>query len=77
MGGILFPGVNMKPGGNVTKTQKKVLELAKRMHDVGVTGWDLTVLGIPHSAAEALFRKGFLSKDSDTNPNPTYRIRQQ
>lgn len=67
----------MKPGGNVTKTQKKVLELAKRMHAVGVTGWDLTVLGIPHSAAEALFRKGFLSKDSDTNPNPTYRIRQQ
>ncbi len=67
----------MKPGGNVTKTQKKVLELAKRMHEVGVTAWELTMHGIPHSAAEALFRKGFLSKDSDTNPNPTYRIRQQ
>ncbi|GEM_PF-4642619 len=67
----------MKPGGNVTKTQKKVLDLAKRMHEDGVTAWDLTMRGIPHSAAEALFRKGFLSKDSDTNPNPIYRIRNQ
>lgn len=61
----------------MTKTQKKVLELAKRMHGDGVTVWDLTMRGIPHSAAEALFKKGFLSKDSATNPNPTYRIRQQ
>lgn len=67
----------MKPGGNVTKTQKKVLDLAKRMHEDGVTAWDLTMRGIPNSAAEALFRKGFLSKDSDTNPNPIYRIRNQ
>ncbi len=47
------------------------------MHEDGVTEWDLTMRGIPHSAAEALFKKGFLSKDSATNPNPTYRIRQQ
>ncbi len=49
----------------MTKTQKRILELAKRMHSDGVTEWDLQMRGISISAADALVNKGHLTKTND------------
>ncbi|CAD5236260.1 hypothetical protein PP187_gp271 [Klebsiella phage vB_KvM-Eowyn] len=49
----------------MTKTQKRILELAKRMHSDGVTKWDLQMRGISISAADALVNKGHLTKVND------------
>nr|UVX43014.1 MAG: hypothetical protein [Bacteriophage sp.] len=49
----------------MTKTQKRILELAKRMHSDGVTEWDLQMRGISISAADALVNKGHLTKAND------------
>lgn len=61
----------------MTKTQKKVLELAKRMHEDGLSEWDLLMRGIPLTAAEALFRNGYLSRDGVSGINRIYRLRHQ
>lgn len=59
----------------MTPTQKKVMALAKRMHELGVTEWDLAMRGIPLTAAEALVRKGFLFKTSEQHPIYKARIK--
>lgn len=50
----------------MTKTKKRILELAKRMHADGVTKWDLQMRGISISAADALVVTGQLVKNDNT-----------
>lgn len=45
----------------MSKVQKKVIELAKKIG--GVTEWDLQMRGIPLTALKALERKGLVESD--------------